>query len=199
MTNDDDYEVGYRKPPKNSRFKKGQSGNPKGRKKAEPKSFMDALRAEGGTMVTVNIEGKAVRLSKDELAVKSMYQKIFKGDPATMRLITNLKMEEAAIKAAHTPVSFTLNFGDDDDVTKPWNQHKISKQNSELSSSPMEPSPTTVPTVTPSASMLLIESDAETPQLKPVAERDEILPIKVKRKLDLPKFKRKIPKHIELD
>lgn len=29
-----DYEVGYRKPPKERRFKKGQSGNPKGRKKA---------------------------------------------------------------------------------------------------------------------------------------------------------------------
>lgn len=31
--NDDDYEVGYKRPPKNSRFKKGQSGNPKGRPK----------------------------------------------------------------------------------------------------------------------------------------------------------------------
>jgi len=27
---DDDYEVGYRKPPKRSRLKKGQSGNPNG-------------------------------------------------------------------------------------------------------------------------------------------------------------------------
>lgn len=30
---DDDNEVGYRKPPKGSRFKKGQSGNPLGRPK----------------------------------------------------------------------------------------------------------------------------------------------------------------------
>ena len=28
-----DYEVGYGKPPKHTRFKKGQSGNPKGRPK----------------------------------------------------------------------------------------------------------------------------------------------------------------------
>ena len=28
------YEVGYKKPPKRTRFKKGQSGNPKGRRKA---------------------------------------------------------------------------------------------------------------------------------------------------------------------
>jgi len=26
-----DYEVGYKKPPKQGRFKKGQSGNPRGR------------------------------------------------------------------------------------------------------------------------------------------------------------------------
>jgi hypothetical protein len=31
---DDDYEVGYGKPPENTKFKKGQSGNPKGRPKA---------------------------------------------------------------------------------------------------------------------------------------------------------------------
>ena len=32
MSNDnDDYEVGYGRPPKSGQFKKGQSGNPKGR------------------------------------------------------------------------------------------------------------------------------------------------------------------------
>jgi Family of unknown function (DUF5681) len=34
---DDDYEVGYGKPPEHTKFKKGQSGNPKGRRpQAEP-------------------------------------------------------------------------------------------------------------------------------------------------------------------
>ena len=32
----DEYEVGYSKPPKHSRFKPGQSGNPKGRAKGTP-------------------------------------------------------------------------------------------------------------------------------------------------------------------
>jgi hypothetical protein len=33
MSQDDDYGVGYRKPPKASRWRKGQSGNPRGRQK----------------------------------------------------------------------------------------------------------------------------------------------------------------------
>ncbi len=35
---EDDYEVGYRKPPKHSRFKPGQSGNPRGRPVTLPRA-----------------------------------------------------------------------------------------------------------------------------------------------------------------
>jgi len=34
MPRETDYEVGYKKPPKETRFKKGQSGNPRGRPSA---------------------------------------------------------------------------------------------------------------------------------------------------------------------
>ena len=33
MENNKNYEIGYGKPPKNTRFTKGRSGNPAGRKK----------------------------------------------------------------------------------------------------------------------------------------------------------------------
>lgn len=45
----DDYEIGYKKPPKNGQFKKGQSGNPKGRptgSKNKKKVFNDILSQE---------------------------------------------------------------------------------------------------------------------------------------------------------
>jgi hypothetical protein len=47
MTNkEDDYEIGYRRPPRETRFKKGQSGNPKGRRKKKPASFAEAFGEE---------------------------------------------------------------------------------------------------------------------------------------------------------
>jgi hypothetical protein len=44
--NDDDYEVGYKRPPKNSQFKKGQSGNPKGRPKGRKNLRTDLEEGE---------------------------------------------------------------------------------------------------------------------------------------------------------
>lgn len=38
MSTDDKYEVGYGKPPRSGQFKKGQSGNPAGRKRCKPKT-----------------------------------------------------------------------------------------------------------------------------------------------------------------
>ena len=36
---DDDYKVGYRKPPEHTKFKKGKSGNPKGATEARTRGY----------------------------------------------------------------------------------------------------------------------------------------------------------------
>lgn len=54
----DDYPVGYRKPPKHSQFKPGQSGNPRGRKKGS-RGLKTDLHAELNRVVEVTFgEGK---------------------------------------------------------------------------------------------------------------------------------------------
>jgi hypothetical protein len=53
----DSYEVGYGKPPKNGRFQKGVSGNPKGRPK-KSLNFDDELIRESNSMMTINENGR---------------------------------------------------------------------------------------------------------------------------------------------
>ena len=72
---DDNYEVGYKKPPKSSQFKKGKSGNPKGRPK-KSKNLNTLLNKELDEVVTVREQGKVIQLSKRELMVKKWCTKL---------------------------------------------------------------------------------------------------------------------------
>ena len=75
---DDNYEVGYKKPPKSSQFKKGKSGNPKGRPK-KSKNLNTLLNKELDEVVTVREQGKVIQLSKRELMVKKMVHEAVNG------------------------------------------------------------------------------------------------------------------------
>lgn len=74
-----EYAVGYRKPPKATRFKPGQSGNPKGRPKGSPNLASD-LSAELGEQITVREGGQARHISKQRALIKSLMAKALQGD-----------------------------------------------------------------------------------------------------------------------
>jgi hypothetical protein len=78
----DIYEVGYRKPPKHSRFSKGVSGNPKGRPKVAP-DFDTALLREAKTFITINENGRRMRVSKYEVVIKQLINNAMKGKRLT--------------------------------------------------------------------------------------------------------------------
>ena len=83
-----EYTVGYRKPPQATRFKPGQSGNPKGRPKASPNLAID-LSTELGELITVREGGAARRVSKQRALIKSLMAKALQGDVrATTALLT---------------------------------------------------------------------------------------------------------------
>jgi len=81
------YQVGYRKPPKETRFKPGQSGNPKGRPKGSSNLASD-LSAELGEQITVREGGEARRVSKQRALIKSLTAKALQADVrATIALL----------------------------------------------------------------------------------------------------------------
>ena len=97
-----DYEVGYAKPPTHTRFKPGQSGNPRGRAKGarDLKTVMEqALRNEFLQTVTVVEGGKSRTLTKLQLIATSNVNKAAKGDARALRELLNLAHRPGLLEA----------------------------------------------------------------------------------------------------
>jgi hypothetical protein len=75
---DDDY-VGYRHPPRKHRFKPGESGNPKGRRKSA-RGLKTLLREELSEKAQITERGRTRSVSKLQLMIKRLSEKGAKGD-----------------------------------------------------------------------------------------------------------------------
>jgi hypothetical protein len=85
MTNDSDgYEVGYGKPPPWTRFAKGRSGNPKGRRKGQsgPAAVLARIFSR---KVLLTVDGKRKRVPVTEAVLLQLTNKAMSGEPAAMR------------------------------------------------------------------------------------------------------------------
>ena len=90
MSNEDK-PVGYKKPPVEHRFPKGQSGNPRGRPKKQP-DFLEDAAVILNAPVTGNANGKAVTLPVLQAMFRSMCRNGLKGDNAALRRIIDLML-----------------------------------------------------------------------------------------------------------
>lgn len=89
MSEPRDYEVGYGRPPKATRFKKGQSGNPKGR----PKGALNAatlMRQIASETITAVENGRERRMSLLEVLLRQLARKGAKGDLKSTELVLRL-------------------------------------------------------------------------------------------------------------
>jgi hypothetical protein len=73
------YSVGYGKPPRHTRFKPGQSGNPRGRVKGR-KNLATELLEELSERVIVTENGRQKKLSKQTVILKRMVTDAAQGD-----------------------------------------------------------------------------------------------------------------------
>ncbi|MDE2200174.1 MAG: hypothetical protein KGJ41_14250 [Rhodospirillales bacterium] len=89
---DPEYEVGYGRPPVTSRFKPGQSGNPKGRRKGS-QNLATLVDRELKQPVMVNEGGKRRHITKGEVIVKQVVNKSAAGDPRSMQMLLGLMLK----------------------------------------------------------------------------------------------------------
>lgn len=100
--------VGYRQPPKDTRFTKGVSGNPKGRPKGSlnlSTILMKALHER----VVINENGRRKTVTKFEAALKQLVNKAASGDLRALFHLTELAREAEAKRAANETQSESLN------------------------------------------------------------------------------------------
>jgi len=89
LSENDEYEVGYRKPPKASRWRKGQSGNRRGRQKGA-RNLMTELIEELGEAISVKEQGVPRSITKQRAVIKAMTAKAIQGDTRAGNILINL-------------------------------------------------------------------------------------------------------------
>lgn len=86
-----DYKVGYGKPPRHTRFRKGESGNSKGRPK-HTKNLKTDLVEELRESILVREGTRERHISKQRAMLKSLTAKAIKGDARAASIILNMIM-----------------------------------------------------------------------------------------------------------
>jgi hypothetical protein len=81
-----DYEVGYGRPPKATRFRPGQSGNPTGGRKSS-KTIGERVRELMNSKVAVTERGRTRRMSRFDVMLRHSADDAMRGDQRALKLL----------------------------------------------------------------------------------------------------------------
>ena len=101
-----DYEVGYKRPPKETRFKKGNNANPQGRPRGS-KNLATLLEEALNTQVETVEDGTRRRRTKRDVVIAQLVDQSANADLRATKLLLDMlhKLERAPASAAETTSS----------------------------------------------------------------------------------------------
>ena len=79
----DEFNVGYKRPPRHTRFHRGESGNPGGLRPGV-RNFATDVKAVLKAPVALSEKGKTRRVSTQEAVLLRLKEKALKGDPRAL-------------------------------------------------------------------------------------------------------------------
>jgi len=102
-----DYEVGYGKPPRNTQFKKGQSGNPRGRP-SRSKNLATLVSVALNEPVIVVENGGRRKITKREAIIKQLVNRSTKADWRAIKILLDIVREiESRVEPETAESSFS--------------------------------------------------------------------------------------------
>jgi hypothetical protein len=96
--------IGYGKPPRHTRFQKGRSGNPRGRRKGA-RNFTTVVEEALRESVTINENGRRMTATKMEVIFKQLVNKAAKGDYRSIQLVISYVEKHPLINPESTTMT----------------------------------------------------------------------------------------------
>ncbi len=118
---DQTFDVGFGKPPKDFQFKKGESGNPKGRPKGS-KNIRTLLNQELDAQLIIQEHGVNKSISKREAIIKRLVAESLKGNLRAQDLL----FKQIGIEAEKIDIDLK-NMGIDDQVLQNYNDRQYDR------------------------------------------------------------------------
>ena len=92
------YDVGYKKPPAGQQFKKGESGNSRGRPKGS-RNFEGEVKSAFGRKVVIQENGRPRRITMGQAMLMKLTAKAVGGDMGALRLAIGLLQMTQPVQA----------------------------------------------------------------------------------------------------
>jgi Family of unknown function (DUF5681) len=112
-----DYKVGYGRPPSNTRFRKGVSGNPKGRPRGVTTARLKKLALqEAYRSIPVREGDEVFVLPAIRAVIRQQFRLAFRGNGPALRAVIGMvhTFEQEAVQGATAATEGTQNYSDED-------------------------------------------------------------------------------------